>query len=373
MNKILYLCFVLFFLFTYCQTYTGDEKLEDWIFPKTDNFKWFKTTSSENGFENIDLKTKIFYLRTPDNKFATLSCTFLNNFSGVSEGMLFELNNNKLLLKKDNKGGIKGMVKSQENSFNSNNIYLKLPSKNDTIKWEYSKENNTYVKCSSYWSSDENNLKMLIVEREEYVTNGKPERLDKLKEYYSKDVGLTKIESYGKSDKKILMVSRITESGIDPEAKPEKLKLFTNQTEKKIIKPIEQLGKIEWIQFGSTNEYKLLLPIFFKKGILVASGTLQYYDNDIDDNISLTVEGFGNGAQSDLIQTYKNDLEIYKNISYKVFKSNWYVMSGKNNDGFYYNKTIIKNGEQYHLRINYPLDKKVLFDKILPEISTSFN
>ncbi len=131
-------------------------------------------------------------------------------------------------------------------------------------------------------------------------------------------------------------------------------------------------AQTNWKTFVHHNGFSIQLPSYFKKGLLVASGTLQYFDNSRDSTISLTVESFGIGTTAELQTSYTSDLKMYEGISYKVNKGTWYVLSGQNSEGIFYNKSMIKNSLQYHLRINYPLSQKPLFDAILSRISSSF-
>lgn len=127
-----------------------------------------------------------------------------------------------------------------------------------------------------------------------------------------------------------------------------------------------------WKTFTHHNGFTLQLPGYFKKGLLVASGTLQYFDTKIDKNILVSVETFGIGTTAELQDSYNNDLKLYKGVSYNVLKPAWYVLSGQNEEGIFYNKSIIKHGLQHHLRIIYPATQKPLFDSILSRISFSF-
>ena len=132
-------------------------------------------------------------------------------------------------------------------------------------------------------------------------------------------------------------------------------------------------SQAKWKTFTHSNGFTIQLPSYFKKGLLVAAGTLQYFNNSIDNQISVSVESFGNGTNSDLKSSFNDDLKSHKGIAYKIFKRNWYVISGQNEDCIFYNKSIIKNGVQHHLRITYPTNRKVLFDTILKKISSSFS
>ena len=130
--------------------------------------------------------------------------------------------------------------------------------------------------------------------------------------------------------------------------------------------------QVTWKTFTHHNGFKIQLPHYFKKGLLVASGTLQYFDNSLDSNITVSVESLGMGTGSELKASYTSDLKLYKGISYKVLKPAWYVISGQDEEGVFYNKSIIRNKMQHHLRIQYPAVQKPIFDTLLGKISSSF-
>ena len=102
-------------------------------------------------------------------------------------------------------------------------------------------------------------------------------------------------------------------------------------------------GQTNWKTINLQNGITIELPEYFSKGILVAGGTLQWFNNTIDDDIQLSIESFGNGTIKDLQESYKSDLENEDNITYKIKKDTWYVISGKNENGIIYNKSSIKN------------------------------
>jgi hypothetical protein len=131
-------------------------------------------------------------------------------------------------------------------------------------------------------------------------------------------------------------------------------------------------GQTNWKTINLQSGITIELPEYFSKGILVAGGTLQWFNNTIDDDIQLSVESFGNGTIKDLQESYKSDLENEDNITYKIKKDTWYVISGKNENGIFYNKSIIKNGIQFHLRIIYQEKNKHIVETLLGKISSSF-
>jgi hypothetical protein len=138
------------------------------------------------------------------------------------------------------------------------------------------------------------------------------------------------------------------------------------------IYTINLSGQTVWEKFTSFDRITIELPNYFSKGILVAGGTLQWFNNSLDNNIQLNIESFGNGTIKDLNDNFKTDLLNEKNVTYKVKKNKGYVISGINEDGIFYNKSIIKNGIQYHLRIIYQTKNKDLVESLIGKISSSF-
>jgi hypothetical protein len=131
-------------------------------------------------------------------------------------------------------------------------------------------------------------------------------------------------------------------------------------------------GQNKWKTFDSEYGITIELPEYFSKGILVAGGTLQWFNNTIDNDIQLSIESFGSGTIKDLYESYLSDLKNETNVTYKVKKNTWYVISGKNEDGIFYNKSIVKNGIQFHLRIIYQDKNKQLVENLIGRISSSF-
>ena len=131
-------------------------------------------------------------------------------------------------------------------------------------------------------------------------------------------------------------------------------------------------AQTKWKAFDSQYGIKIELPEYFSKGILVANGTLRWFNNTIDNDIQLSIESFGNGTIKDLNESYQSDLKNETKVTYKVKENTWYVISGKNEDGIFYNKSIIKNGIQFHLRITYQDKNKKLVENIISQISSSF-
>ncbi|MEI6950143.1 hypothetical protein V9K67_23360 [Paraflavisolibacter sp. H34] len=126
-----------------------------------------------------------------------------------------------------------------------------------------------------------------------------------------------------------------------------------------------------WMNIHHKNGFDLQLPSGFSRGLLVAAGTLQWYHHK-QEGIELTVESFGPGTPEGLKESYLDDLKRFRGITYKVLKPTWYVISGQNEEGIFYYKSIRKDGELHHLRLSYPPAQKALFDSTLGRIATSF-
>lgn len=62
-----------------------------------------------------------------------------------------------------------------------------------------------------------------------------------------------------------------------------------------------------------------------------------------------------------------------KNVTYKLLKKNYYVISGKKDGKILYLKTMKKPGEAYvTFVIEYDESKRTVYDKIIPLIAKSF-
>jgi hypothetical protein len=126
-----------------------------------------------------------------------------------------------------------------------------------------------------------------------------------------------------------------------------------------------------WKTFNHEFGYTIQLPCYFSLGGLTAS-SIQYYDNDLFDDIMVGVESLGTGSQTSLIKDYELYSKETDGVTYKELGDNWFVISGKKRNEIFYYKMISRNNETHFLMITYPKSKKELFDRILPRISKSF-
>jgi len=126
-----------------------------------------------------------------------------------------------------------------------------------------------------------------------------------------------------------------------------------------------------WRTFNHKYGFTIDLPNYFKEGTLTALG-IQYYINDLNDNITIMVGTNAEGSNASLKDDYQRDIKSSEGCDYKIFKDSWFVISGQDKEGIYYQKTILKNGQTHFLEIRYPETQKDIFDNILPRISKSF-
>lgn len=127
-----------------------------------------------------------------------------------------------------------------------------------------------------------------------------------------------------------------------------------------------------WKTFHHKNGFTIQLPSSFSLGLLAAGETLQWFDNSFDKQIELTVETFGNGRVGALKKEFESEQSTFTTVSYKVLKPSWYVISGEDEQGISYLKTILKNGVLHHLRITYPPSQKAMMNGWIPKIAASF-
>jgi hypothetical protein len=61
-----------------------------------------------------------------------------------------------------------------------------------------------------------------------------------------------------------------------------------------------------------------------------------------------------------------------RKVTYKLFKPDFFVISGIENNNVFYQKVLFKNDEYNTFLITYPVTKKKIYDPITAKISASF-
>ena len=94
----------------------------------------------------------------------------------------------------------------------------------------------------------------------------------------------------------------------------------------------------------------------------------------IDKNFKMSVYGSDYPSVSGLSikAIYKEYISKYDQVTYKVFKSDWFIISGYNKDKIFYLKSFVGNKSQYTVLLEYPTSEKIKYDDIVTIISKSF-
>lgn len=69
---------------------------------------------------------------------------------------------------------------------------------------------------------------------------------------------------------------------------------------------------------------------------------------------------------------YETELENIKNVSYKLFKDNWFVLSWIENDIVYYTRTVVGKGSINSFRFSCPKAQLDQYYDVIEHISNSF-
>ena len=246
MNKIIYLCFVLLPLFVVSQTSNTDERIMDWVFPKENNFQWFNIKSLDKGDGN-NSSLKISYYKISENQIGTSEEVIFTGEVSTPQFSLYQIENNEVKLLKLKTSSFPG-IQSIEYSFDENNTFWKMPSQNETIKWEYKEEGGALYRCKSYWK-DDNNEKLLVVEKDAFEGEDVEFSRERAVEYYKKNKGLYKLELFKTKTGKLIEKYNRQEGGVDvnitnqvfplKKHQDSELVVLDNNKEKSISKEIE--------------------------------------------------------------------------------------------------------------------------------------
>lgn len=96
-----------------------------------------------------------------------------------------------------------------------------------------------------------------------------------------------------------------------------------------------------------------------------------------DGQVEMIVYGSENTSDQSLRDLYNSQLRSEGNqskrqVTYKVLRANWYVVSGYEGDRVYYQKTIFSGGVFKTFRIEYDKSRADVFDKVTKKVAASF-
>jgi hypothetical protein len=96
-----------------------------------------------------------------------------------------------------------------------------------------------------------------------------------------------------------------------------------------------------------------------------------------DGQVEMIVYGNENTSDQSLRDLYNSQLRSEGNqskrqVTYKVLRANWYVVSGYEGDRVYYQKTIFNGGVFKTFRIEYDKSRADVFDQVTKKVVASF-
>jgi hypothetical protein len=71
-------------------------------------------------------------------------------------------------------------------------------------------------------------------------------------------------------------------------------------------------------------------------------------------------------------EIYNENISNYEQVTYKVLKSNWFVLSGYNKGKIFYMKSFVGAEAQYTILMEYPISEKTKYDDRVTAITKSF-
>lgn len=121
-------------------------------------------------------------------------------------------------------------------------------------------------------------------------------------------------------------------------------------------------------RFGFSIEY----PTFLTPEPESDNGDGRVFSNGKNEKIVVSAQyNILDYSIEELLQMCKNSID--GTITYSAQKSNWFVLSGINQENnIYYWKTILTNGIEYTVCITYPQDRKQIYNEIVNSVTESF-
>ena len=116
--------------------------------------------------------------------------------------------------------------------------------------------------------------------------------------------------------------------------------------------------------------FHLNYPVFLVSAPKPANGDgIRMYDKK---GFVLVASGINNSSGETFQSELNTQWENIGKISYGVRGENWFAISGSKGDKIIYIKSYIGTGAINHLYIEYPIDQKGRYDKIIESIAKSF-
>ena len=128
----------------------------------------------------------------------------------------------------------------------------------------------------------------------------------------------------------------------------------------------EKWTKYENARFG----YSIAYP----SDLLTPQGEADNGDGQVfkSDKAEMRVYGSNLLLNKTLSKEYNAAVKEHKNVAYKLYRKNFFVVSGSENGKIYYRKTMTKSGAFVTFMIEYDESESAVYDKITARISESF-
>ena len=132
--------------------------------------------------------------------------------------------------------------------------------------------------------------------------------------------------------------------------------------------PANAFGQIKWKTYANARYgYSISYPA----NLLVPQPEADNGDGRIFSNNAAEMRVFGTHAllNETLLKEYNAVVKESENVSYKVYRKNFFVVSGTSDGRIFYQKTMAKaNGIFVTFRIEYAEDERAEYDKITARI-----
>lgn len=135
-------------------------------------------------------------------------------------------------------------------------------------------------------------------------------------------------------------------------------------------------------KYSTYRNARFSYVISYPTGLLTPQGESDNGDGQKflsrDGQAEMIVYGSENASDQSLRDLYNSQLrgegddQLKRQVTYKVLRGNWFVVSGYEGDRVYYQKTIFSGGVFKTFRIEYDKSRADVFDKVTKKVAASF-
>lgn len=135
-------------------------------------------------------------------------------------------------------------------------------------------------------------------------------------------------------------------------------------------------------KYSTYNNARFSYSVSYPTGLLIPQGEADNGDGQKflsrDGRAEMLVYGSNNALDQSLRDIYNEQLRegegerSKKTVTYKVLRDDWFVVSGREGDRVFYQKTIFRGGVFKTFRIEYDKALAGVFDKVTKRVAASF-